>query len=231
MNLAEFLTNPNVLQILLLLELAIFTCIIGLLINRFDQQKTPLRRIIVFAVLTGCGVLAAVGGHLVFKPSAQQDSEWFQQVYWILGIGYVFALPTIGYLLTTRPGNPTQIPRQIPQAKLKRWRKDLLGAMAAEVNMGLDDSLHNDHLIQLVMADKREQVGRSEKITVNPSKSPPRLKRLLNFCRVTTEYEPGQKVIEVFNQQDIAGKLLILGAPGSGKTTMLVTTPTSNQRL
>ncbi|NEQ88224.1 MAG: hypothetical protein F6K26_52280, partial [Moorea sp. SIO2I5] len=194
MNLAELLTNPKVLQILLLVELAIFPCIIGLLINRFDQQKTLLRRIIVFAVLTVCGVLGVAGGDLVFKPSAEQDSEWIQQVQLILGIGYLLALPIIGYLLKIKLGNQTQIPRQI------QWRKELLEAMAAEVNMRLDDSLHNDHLIKLVMADKREQVGRPEKITVNPSNSPPRLKPLRKFCRVTTDSEPGQKVIEVFNK-------------------------------
>ncbi|NET67481.1 MAG: NACHT domain-containing protein [Moorea sp. SIO1G6] len=216
MNLAELLTNPNVLKLLLLVLLGIFTCIVGLLINRFEEQNTRLRKIIVIALCTIYGVLGAVGGHLVFKPSAEQNPQWFQQVYWILGIGYLFALPTIGYLLKTT------ISRKIPKANLQRWRKDLLGAMAAEVNIRLDDSLHNDNLIKLVMADQREQVGRPEKITVNPSNSRSLWEGLLKFFRVTKESEAGQKVIEVFNQDDIAGKLLILGAPGSGKTTMLL---------
>ncbi|NEP52775.1 MAG: NACHT domain-containing protein [Moorea sp. SIO3C2] len=222
MNLAELLTNPNVLKLLLLVLLGLLPYLGTLLSNRYDQQKTPLRRIIVIVLCTIYGVLVLAGGHLVFKPSAQQNTEWIQQVYWILGIGYLLALPIIGYLLTTKLGNQTQIPRQIPPENLQRWRKDLLGAMAAEVNIRLDDSLHNDNLIKLVMADKREQVGRPEKITVNPSKSPPWWEGLRTFFRVTTESEPGQKVIEVFNQKDIAGKLLILGAPGSGKTTMLL---------
>ncbi|NES87258.1 MAG: NACHT domain-containing protein [Moorea sp. SIO2B7] len=223
MNLAEYLTNPNVLQRLLQLLLGLLICILGLLNNRFEQPKTLFRKIIVIAVCVIVYVfLAHQAENLVSQKSAEQDNDWFQQVYWILGIGYLFVLPTIWYLLTTRPGKQTQISRQIPQAKLQRWRRDLLGAMAAEVNMRLDDSLHNHHLIQLVMADKREQVGRREKITVNLSKSPPWWKQLLKFRRVTTESEPGQRLIEVFNQDDIAGKLLILGAPGSGKTTMLL---------
>ncbi|NET67482.1 MAG: NACHT domain-containing protein [Moorea sp. SIO1G6] len=217
MNLAEYLTNPNVLQRLLQLLLGLLTCIVGLLINRFDQQKTLFSKIIVIAVcVIVYGFLAHEAENLVSQKSAEQDNDWFQQVYWILGIGYLFALPTIGYLLKTT------ISRKIPKANLQRWRKDLLGAMAAEVNIRLDDSLHNHHLIKLVMEDQREQVGRPEKITVNPSNSPPLWKPWRKFRRVTTESEAGQKVIEVFNQQDIAGKLLILGAPGSGKTTMLL---------
>ncbi|NEP54549.1 MAG: hypothetical protein F6K65_39475, partial [Moorea sp. SIO3C2] len=223
MNLAEYLTNPNVLQRLLQLLLGLLICILGLLNNRFEQPKTLFRKIIVIAVCVIVYVfLAHQAENLVSQKSAEQDTQWFQEVYWILGIGYLFVLPTIWYLLTTRPGKQTQISRQIPQAKLQRWRRDLLGAMAAEVNMRLDDSLHNHHLIQLVMADKREQVGRRETITVNPSNSRSLWEWLPKFRRVTTESEPGQKVIEVFNQEDIAGKLLILGAPGSGKTTMLL---------
>ncbi|OLT60702.1 NACHT domain-containing protein [Moorena bouillonii] len=223
MNLAELLTNPNVLQRLLQLLLGLLTCIVGLLINRFDQQKTLFHKIIVFGLCVIVYVfLAHEAENLVSQKSAQDNTQWFQQVYWILGIGYVFAFLTMWYLFKTSSGKQTQIPQKIPQGNLQRWRRDLLGAMAAEVNMRLDDSLHNDHLIQLVMADQREQVGRPEKITVNPSNSPPWWKRLRKFFRVTTESEPGQKVIEVFNQEDIAGKLLILGAPGSGKTTMLL---------
>ncbi|NEQ84517.1 MAG: NACHT domain-containing protein, partial [Moorea sp. SIO2I5] len=222
MNLTELPSDRNLLKILLLLELGLLPYLGTLLSNRFEQQKTPLRRIIVILLCAIYGVLVAAGGHLLSQKSEEQNTHWIQQVQLILGFGYLFALPTIGYLLKTRPGKQTKIPRQIPQAKLQQWRQDLLGAMAAEVNIRLDDSLHNDHLIQLVMADKREEVGRREKITVNPSNSRSLLEGLRKFFRVTTYSEPGQKLIEVFNQEDIAGKLLILGAPGSGKTTMLL---------
>ncbi|NEN97546.1 MAG: NACHT domain-containing protein [Moorea sp. SIO3I7] len=228
MNLAELLTNPNVLQRLLQLLLGLLTCIVGLLINRFDQQKTLFHKIIVFGLCVIVYVfLAHEAENLVSQKSAQDNTQWFQQVYWILGIGYVFAFLTMWYLFKTSSGKQTQIPRQIPQAKLQRWRQRLLAEIAADVNNYLYYSLDNHHLIKLVMPDQREQLDRPEKNTVNPSNSPPWWKQLpkylaVPFWGVTTESQPGQKVIEVFNQKHIAGKLLILGAPGSGKTTMLL---------
>ncbi|WP_414573117.1 NACHT domain-containing protein [Nostoc sp. CCY 9925] len=83
----------------------------------------------------------------------------------------------------------------------------LLAAVKEELTARLRQSLHNAVLINLGKESQPQQVKRpwdaEIKIGQKPSETLP---------DTTT-------ILEVFDSQEVAGKLLILGAPGSGKTT------------
>ncbi|MHC5718858.1 MAG: NACHT domain-containing protein, partial [Nostoc sp.] len=98
---------------------------------------------------------------------------------------------------TTPVGNP---------ARPKNERL-LLAAVKEEVTARLRQSLHNAVLINLGKESQPQQVKRpwdtEIKIGLKPAEPLP---------DTTT-------ILEVFDSEEIAGKLLILGAPGAGKTT------------
>lgn len=72
----------------------------------------------------------------------------------------------------------------------------------------LENSLHNEMLIELGMEEKHEAVEYPWEMVLQ---RPDRPNRTLS---------PGTKIIDVFDES--GGSLLILGEPGSGKTTMLL---------
>ncbi|MEH2260752.1 NACHT domain-containing protein [Nostoc sp.] len=83
----------------------------------------------------------------------------------------------------------------------------LLASVKSEVTSRLRQSLHNAVLINLGKESQPQQVKRpwnaERKIGFKPAEALP---------ESTT-------ILSVFDSQEVAGKLLILGAPGSGKTT------------
>ncbi|MBD2459079.1 NACHT domain-containing protein [Nostoc sp. FACHB-87] len=83
----------------------------------------------------------------------------------------------------------------------------LLAAVKQEVNARLRQSLHNAVLINLGKESQPQQVKRPWDAEIKIG-----LKPTVPILETTT-------VLEVFDSPEIAGKLLILGAPGSGKTT------------
>ncbi|MBC1280882.1 NACHT domain-containing protein, partial [Nostoc sp. UCD121] len=98
---------------------------------------------------------------------------------------------------TTPVGNPAR----------PKNERILLAAVKEEVTARLRQSLHNAVLINLGKESQPQQVKRpwdaEIKIGLKPAEPLP---------DTTT-------TLEVFDSQEIAGKLLILGAPGAGKTT------------
>ncbi|MGD1808815.1 hypothetical protein ACP6PL_25715 [Dapis sp. BLCC M126] len=93
-----------------------------------------------------------------------------------------------------------------------RNRKNLLEAVKHEVVARLSQSLHNqmEALINVPKKMEVEQVKRIWDVNVKIGDRP------------NLKLSPDADIIDVFDDSMVAGKLLILGAPGSGKTTTLL---------
>ncbi|MGB3493238.1 MAG: NACHT domain-containing protein, partial [Elainellaceae cyanobacterium] len=102
------------------------------------------------------------------------------------------------------PTNPEQLSKR-PNAE-----QVLLKAVATEVSDRLNQSLHHAVFINLPKDNQRERVRRPWDGDVKVG---------------TGEKQPiphDQSVFQVFSRDTISGKLLILGEPGSGKTTTML---------
>ncbi len=86
----------------------------------------------------------------------------------------------------------------------------LLAAVKHEVNARLESSLYNAVLINLGKQVQPEQVKRSWDAEIKIGSKPSEL------------LPPKMSIMQVFDRMDIAGRLLILGEPGSGKTTTML---------
>ncbi|WP_414529374.1 NACHT domain-containing protein [Nodularia chucula] len=103
----------------------------------------------------------------------------------------------LGGQTTTPVGNPAR----------PKNERILLAAVKAEVTARLRQSLHNAVLINLGKESQPQQVKRPWDAEIKIG-----LKPAVPLPNTTT-------ILEVFESEEIAGKLLILGAPGAGKTT------------
>ncbi len=102
-------------------------------------------------------------------------------------------------------GQPTVTPVGNP-ARPKNERL-LLATVKQEVTARLSQSLHNTLLINLGKELQPQQVKRLWDTEIKVGLKPPEV-----LSDSTT-------ILDIFDSQEIAGKLLILGNPGSGKTT------------
>ena len=210
-------TSPTMtteqLKLLLLLLLGLLPFIGGLLPNAVDKQKSLRGRCFLSGLGVVFGVLFFVASGLSATPQAEQNAAWLQKVRWVLGIGYTFSLPTGVYLIVSRQKIETDSPRT-----------QLLKAVQKEVKERLEYSLHNEKLINL---SKQAQADRAT--DVNPN-SQPLLKRfelqvrrlLQNSEEQSTLIDSDTEIINIFKHPDVNQQLLILGAPGAGKTTTLL---------
>ncbi|GAB4345398.1 MAG: hypothetical protein OHK0047_38730 [Leptolyngbyaceae cyanobacterium] len=98
------------------------------------------------------------------------------------------------------------------QGKPDRPRNELLllQAVKEEVASRLQQSLHNAVLLNLGKQSQPEQVKRPWDAEVKIGSRP------------AAPLPEDTTILDVFEQPDIAGKLLILGEPGSGKTTTML---------
>jgi DNA polymerase III delta prime subunit len=96
------------------------------------------------------------------------------------------------------------------QRQESRNRQALLQQVKNEVDSRLDQSLHNAVLINLGKEKQPQQVKRPWDMEVKVGNQP------------SEPLPPEERIIDFFNREAIAGKFLILGMPGSGKTTTLL---------
>jgi NACHT domain len=104
----------------------------------------------------------------------------------------------------------------------KENRKKLLRVLKSELARRQRDSLHNLVMIDMMVQEQPQQVDRAQLLPLAPEPES-KLERVLQVGN-----QPGvaiatnRSIFDIYNQVDIDGKLLILGNPGSGKTTELL---------
>jgi predicted NACHT family NTPase len=96
------------------------------------------------------------------------------------------------------------------KAQRPRNEKLLLQAVKEEVVSRLKQSLHNAILINLGKEAQPEQVKRPWSPDIKIGDKP------------SEQIPDNRTILEIFDQEEIAGKLLILGNPGAGKTTTML---------
>ncbi|MEB3831069.1 CHAT domain-containing protein [Phormidium sp. CCY1219] len=90
------------------------------------------------------------------------------------------------------------------------YRKDLLKKVNAEIESRLEQSLHGGLLTNVGKEHQLQQVKRQWDVEVKVGDRTPEM------------LPDWMDIVDVFDKESIGGKLLILGAPGSGKTTTLL---------
>ncbi|MEL6492538.1 MAG: hypothetical protein AAFQ95_21530 [Cyanobacteria bacterium J06621_3] len=110
-----------------------------------------------------------------------------------------------------------------PLSYAPQIRKDLLAEAQRQVRLRLKYAYGDQALINLVMESQDDKVSGAEidgDVFLVPK--PKQQIESLKDGRIRLA-ESEQTILQTFDDDDIAGQLLILGAPGSGKTTALLT--------
>ncbi len=166
-------------------------------------------------------VVVAVRVILYLQPEIME--QWEKEIsYLALGLLGIFSFNLLWVYIQRRrnkpktPGNP---------------REQLIEAVRTKVAQRLKDSLQTSDPIPLTMPDQPQAVGRGKPREIPQENSQNSqnfffrmARKLFTFGRSPSEedLEPQSKIIDIFQREDINGKLLILGQPGSGKTTTLL---------
>jgi len=141
----------------------------------------------------------------IVPPShAAQGERTFALLNWVEGSSGP-GLSTLERELEKIKSNPP-----VSKAVRLRYERNLIKRIKAEVNSRLQQSLHSAIYINLLKQKEPDRVVRPWDVSVKVGNI---LKELL---------PEEASILEVFEQPEIEGRLLILGEPGSGKTTTLI---------
>ena len=157
---------------------------------------------------------------------------WVFWVFVVLAIGTAAVAKLTGNLqkiIDFVKGNLLRKPVEVSESQSNRLRKQLLTRLQSDTAIRRKNSLHNLIKIDLKMEEQRHRVG-GNKLELAPIEPEPKndnpLNRILQIftggSQQRTQLKQSQKIIDFFDRDDIQGKLLILGEPGAGKTTELL---------
>jgi hypothetical protein len=168
-------------------------------------KKFPALSAFIIKITIGVVVLAGV---CCLSNTSASTSNQLPALFWVVGGLAALFLPwhTSPLILMVWRGNSNQPIQTTPVLRIPDdWRRELLAAMKVYVTARLEHTQTltiNNHL--------------SSWEWVKPQM------RLKIFGKSNKQLEEDKPIVEIFTQPDIAARLLILGEPGSGKTTMLL---------
>lgn len=151
-----------------------------------------------------------------------QDSSQHQPPNQKQSVGDVNVSGSENPMAVTQTGGDTHIdqshhtthiyhpPQTTTVEKRNRTQQELLHWVETEIEKRLQQSLHNRVYIVLEKEENPEQVQHPWEIDIKVGEQP------------SSRLSKDTRIEQVFDEKDIAGRLLILGAPGAGKTTMLL---------
>ena len=118
---------------------------------------------------------------------------------------------------------------EITGAQRQKAREELIEILLKQVVKRLEDSLHHKIRIDLRREEQRQRVGKGNLALAQEEETEQTpdnfIKRTFQRFLKSTPPEAistNQSTQELFEQEDIQGRLLILGEPGSGKTNELL---------
>lgn len=120
--------------------------------------------------------------------------------------------------------------RKITEEQQLRLRQQFILVLQTDVARRLSISLHNLVKIDVEREEQRQRVGQPQFRLVDEDAVPQRpimnlINRGFQLFTQSKSLEPvesSKRTLELFKRKDINGRLLILGEPGSGKTTELL---------
>ncbi len=206
--------------------------------------ETVVNREIQMMSTTVSGLMAQADAALPEEPDKiTQLLEWLNQlpgVAWGLAIFALIAMAVAAIAALT--GNLDKIfsfrtkylsrtDTELSEQQLENLRRQLLKQMKTDVARRLEDSLHNLVRVDLEQEEQRHRVGRQkEPLAAAERKQPLPFKDLIQRSlsifknsQATKPVAPAEKTYSIFHRADIGERLLILGEPGAGKTTELLT--------
>ena len=203
--------------------------IIGWLVNQLPALQRVPGKTLSLLVLVISGVILSVGITLKSFPTPPPIPSFLLKSIdgltlpcFVLTVSSFIYLTVMSWWVSLQ-SSATEISERVTAIadEYESLRQKLLNVIRTDVAVRLEDFLHKQETIVLTSLLKPEMVGRPTKLALS-STSDSWWRRLQIFQRWKPESKSVETIIEIFGQLDIGGRLLILGAPGSGKTMMLI---------